>query len=141
MRELVSRIDHKKLEKFITWLISMIGYSFILILLSIIFPNNIQIDNGFYGIWGFVIAISIYILNKTVKPILFSLTLPITALTLGIFYPCINAIILKIVDIILGNHLQIKGFLMIIVIALLISVLDIILEKMILQPMIKGEKK
>ena len=32
------------------------------------------------------ISILIYILNKTVKPILFKLTLPITGITLGLFY-------------------------------------------------------
>ena len=38
----------------------------------------------------------ISILNITIKPVLFVLTLPITTLTLGIFYPFINVIILKI---------------------------------------------
>lgn len=141
MKETVSKVNNQKIENLMEWLISMIGYSLILVLVSIIFPHNIQIDNNFYGLWGFIIAISIYILNKTLKPIIFSLTLPITALTLGIFYPCINAIILKLVDLLLGNHLQIRGILMLLVISLLISVLNIILDKIILKPMIKGEKK
>ena len=40
--------------------------------------------------------ILIYILNKTVKPILFKLTLPITGITLGLFYFVNNMIILKV---------------------------------------------
>ena len=138
MRE---KLNSKEMQEIIKWLISMIAYSLILIILSSIFPNNLQIDNSFFGLWGFLISIVIYLLNKTVKPIIFSLTLPITALTLGIFYPCINAIILKLVDIILGNHFQVRGFFMIILISVLISILNIILEKMILEPMIKGERK
>ncbi len=135
------KLNSKKVQEIIRWLISMVSYSFILVVLACIFPKNLQIDNSFFGIWGILISIVIYLMNKTVKPILFSLTLPITALTLGIFYPCINAIILKLVDIILGNHLQIRGFLMIIVIAIIISISNIIVDKLILDPMIKGERR
>ena len=35
----------------------------------------------------------LFILNKTIKPLLFYLTIPITGITLGLFYPFINLII------------------------------------------------
>lgn len=120
--------------------ISIIGYALILTILSVIFRNTIQIDNSYFGIWGILISIVIYILNKTVKPILFSLTLPITAMTLGIFYPFINVIILNIVDLIFGNYFSIQGIFMSFFVACLISVLNVLMEEIVIKPILKGEK-
>ena len=123
----ISRIKQiKLLEKSIY----IVGYALILIIMSIIFNDTIQIDNSYLGIWGIIISLVIYILNKTVKPIIFKLTLPITALTLGIFYPCINVFILKIVDFIFGNHLTIKGFGLPFLIAILISIMNILMDEL-----------
>ena len=49
------------------------------------------------------------ILNQTIKPVIFYITLPITAISLGLFYPLINVLILYITDFILGNKFEIKG--------------------------------
>ena len=73
--------------------INIICYALILVMMSELFQKTIQIDNSYFGIWGLLISLVIFIMNKTVKPIIFSLTLPITALTLGIFYPFINLFI------------------------------------------------
>lgn len=120
--------------------IYIVGYALILIIMSMIFNDTIQIDNSYLGIWGILISLVIYILNKTVKPIIFKLTLPITALTLGIFYPCINVFILKIVDFIFGNHLTIKGFLLPFLIAILISIMNILMDEILIKPIIKKGK-
>ena len=72
------------------WLIHMIGYALILIIISFVFKKTVYIDEGIFGLWGLIAAIIIYILNKTVKPLIVWLTLPITGITLGIFYPFIN---------------------------------------------------
>ena len=133
----ISRIKQiKLLEKSIY----IVGYALILIIMSIIFNDTIQIDNSYLGIWGIIISLVIYILNKTVKPIIFKLTLPITALTLGIFYPCINVFILKIVDFIFGNHLTIKGFLLPFLIAIIISIMNILMDEILIKPIIKKGK-
>ena len=120
--------------------IYIVGYALILIIMSMIFNDTIQIDNSYLGIWGILISLFIYILNKTVKPIIFKLTLPITALTLGIFYPCINVFILKIVDFIFGNHLTIKGFLLPFLIAIIISIMNILMDEILIKPIIKKGK-
>lgn len=120
--------------------IYIVGYALILIIMSMIFNDTIQIDNSYLGIWGILISLVIYILNKTVKPIIFKLTLPITALTLGIFYPCINVFILKIVDFIFGNHLTIKGFLLPFLIAIIISIMNILMDEILIKPIIKKGK-
>ena len=81
------------INKFLEWVIYILGYSLILISVSVLFKNTIQIDNSYFGLWPIMSSVVIYILNKTIKPIIFRFTIPITALTLGIFYPFINLII------------------------------------------------
>lgn len=80
------------LDKIVEWLIYIIGYAIILNVVSLIFVNTINIDNSLFGLWGIFASILIFILNKTLKPILVRYTIPITALTLGIFYPFVNVI-------------------------------------------------
>lgn len=119
------------LNYFIDWLVHMVCYALVLITLSLIFKNTIKIDNSFYGLWALIASIIIYILNKTIKPLLVWLTLPITALTLGVFYPFINVFVLKIVSKILGNHFEINGILMSFIVAILISIMNGIIDKII----------
>ena len=82
--------ENKKRNYFIDWLAHMIGYAIVLMIASIIFKNTIYIDNSLFGFWALLAAILTSLLNETVKPILVLLTLPITSLTLGLFYPFIN---------------------------------------------------
>ena len=127
-------------QKVFDSLIYIICYTLILILLSYIFKHTIQIDTSLYGLWAFLVSLTIYILNKTVKPLLFSLTLPITAMTLGIFYPFINVIILNIVDILYGVHFNINGLFMSFIVASLISILNVLTDQIIIQPLLKGDR-
>lgn len=128
-------IENKKarLNKFIDWLFYMIGYAIILITVSIMFKHTIIIDSSFFGFWGFIAAVIIYFLNKTVKPILVFLTLPLTGITFGLFYPFVNVIILNIVDFILGAHFSIEGLFMSFIVAVLISIMNILLQEVIIK--------
>lgn len=129
------------LNKVIIWFIHIVGYAIILNIVALIFNNTIHIDYSYFGIWGIIASIIIYILNNTIKPIIVRFTMPITALTLGIFYPFINVIILKIVDLILGSHFTINGILFAVLAAILISILNIIMDDKIIKPTIrKGGK-
>lgn len=129
-----------RLNKFIDWLIYMAGYTLILILVSILFNDTFQIDNSYFGLWAFLASIIIYILNKTIKPIIFFLTLPITGITLGLFYPFINVLIIKMADFILGDHLETHGIFILFFAAIAISLMNFVLEKMIIEPIVrKGE--
>lgn len=122
----------KKLNKFIEWIIYMIGYSIVLMSVTMIFKNSLYIDPSFFGMWSLLANIIIYILNKTIKPLIVWLTLPITALTLGLFYPVINILILCIVSFILGDHFIITGGpIMTFVIAVLLSVMNLIMKSII----------
>ena len=83
----------------------------------------------------------IFILNKTIKPVVVWLTLPITALTLGLFYLVINVLILKITDFILGSHFEIKGTIMVFFVSIIISIMNAIMDNLIIDNLLKGRKK
>ena len=125
---------------FLEWIIYMLGYALILITMSVLFKNTIQIDNNYFGIWALVAAIIINILNRTIKPIIVWLTLPLTALTLGIFYPFINVFILHIVDFILGPHFSVNGIFFCLIAAILISLMNIIMDNSIIKPLLERNK-
>jgi putative membrane protein len=126
-----------KTTSFIDWLIYIVSYTIILITISIMF-KSVYIDNNYFGLWALLASIIIYFLNKTIKPILFLLTLPITGLTLGLFYPFINVFILKITDWILGPYFKAEGIFILFFIAILISILNFFMEKLIVEPIVKG---
>lgn len=130
----------QKLNVIIEWLIYMICYALILIGISMLFKNTIQIDNTHYGVWVFIASIIIYLLNQTIKPIIIKLTIPILALTFGILYPFVNLLILKLVDWILGSHFTINGIFYAYIVAVIISILNSLMTHLIIKPVIRKEK-
>lgn len=132
-----------KFNSIFDWILRMIGYALILICISTLLGSDksIYIDPSYFGIWGLLTAIIIFILNKTIKPIIVWLTLPLTGLTLGLFYPFINVFILKLVDLILLSHFDITGgIFMSIFVAVLISVLNIIMDSIIFKNILGQEE-
>jgi putative membrane protein len=138
---IIDKISHKpRINKILEWLIHMLVYAIVLIMMSLIFKKTFQIDSSYFGLWSLIAAILIYALNRTIKPILVWLTLPITAITLGLFYPFINVLILNIVDFILGEHFNIGGIWMTFLIAILISFMNELIEFTVLRPIIRRFK-
>ena len=84
-------VDNKVVE----WLIYMIGYAIVLITVSKLF-QSFTINTSHFGIYAFLAAIIIYILNQTVKPLINYITIPLTIITWGMLYPLSNVIILYI---------------------------------------------
>ena len=130
---------NNKMEALIDWILHIVAYGFILITISVLFQKTIYIDNSYLGFWGFLAAIIIYALNRTVKPFLVWLTIPITGLTLGLFYPFINVIILNMVDWILGIHFELHGLWMSFFIAILISIMNEVVNDYVIKPLLKRE--
>lgn len=130
-----------KINKYLDWFIHMIGYTLVLITVSLIFQKTVYIDNSYYGLWGLIAVIIIFILNRTIKPLLVWMTLPLTALTLGLFYPLINILVLKITDFILGPHFQIHGTLFLFIVSIVISIMNAIMDNVIIDGLLKGYKK
>lgn len=138
------KLEYKHFNAIFDWILRMIGYALILICISTILGSDksIYIDPNYFGLWGLLTAILIYVLNKTIKPLIVWLTLPLTALTLGLFYPLINVFILKLVDFILLSHFDITGgIFMSFFVAILISILNIIMDSIIFKGILGKEEK
>ena len=124
----------------INWALHFIAYAIILVLVSTFF-DSFQIDDNHLYTYGILATLIIFILNVTVKPLLFRLTIPLTGITVGLFYPFINVIILKLTEWILGSHFEIEGFWTAFFIAILISLMNILIENIIITPIIRRLKK
>lgn len=130
----------RKLENLIEWVLQIVGYALILVFVATFFDTFYIDDNHLY-LYGFTATLIIFFLNKTIKPILFFLTIPITGITIGIFYPCINLFILKLTDWILREHFQIKNIFIAFLLAILISVMNQLVENIITKPIMRRIKK
>ena len=137
MNLIVNDKNERRLNHFIDWLIYIIGYAFVLILASLLFKKSFQIDYSACGLWFIAASIIVYALNKTIKPLIVWLTLPLTGLTMGLFYPFTNVIILYITEFLLKDHFKMHGILMAFVIAVFISIVNIVMQKCIIDPIIR----
>lgn len=121
--------ETSKIELIIGWLVNMAVYAVILVVISLIFPKTVYIDRSMFGLWAIVSAVLISILNQTIKPLIVWFTMPITGLTLGLFYPFINLIILKLVSILTLGHFEIRGIFFAVLVSIIISWLNIFIDK------------
>ena len=137
---IVDKKDKARLNKFVEWIIYMVGYTISFLLISLVF-GSFKIDQEHEIIYSFVAVIIIFLLNKTVKPILFKLTLPITGLTMGLFYFVINMVILKLVDFIMLDKLEFTSVWALFFIAILLAVTNVIIEELIIKPIVRRFKK
>ncbi len=129
-----------RINKIIEWLLYILLYTIVFIIVTNLF-DSIYIDMRHTYIYSVLVVLITYILNKTIKPVLVTLTIPITGLTLGLFYPFINLFILKIVDWILGPHFQLHGIWISLLIAILLSTSNFLIENLIIKPVIKRVNK
>ena len=124
------------INKILDFIIYLSGYTLTLYLVDLIF-NAFEVDGYVYY---FLASLIIFILNKTIKPIVFRFTLPITGLTFGLFYFVIDFFMLEIVDFILGRHFDIYGIFWGIFIAFTVSVVHVLIEEIIIRPLV-GRKE
>lgn len=129
-----------RINRLFDWLLYMIGYTLVFILVSNMF-KSVYIDTSHSYIYSIVVVLILYILNKTIKPVLVTLTIPITGITLGLFYPFINLFILKLVDWILGSHFQLKNIWIALLVAILLSIINFVMEELVIKPIIKRVNK
>lgn len=126
-------------NKIINFIISLVCYGLVLILVSMIF-KDFYINNKYYGLYAVLAAFIIDILNKTIKPILVILTLPITTLSMGVLYPIVNVIILYITSFIMGNNFNIGSFLTAFFASIFISIFNIFMDGLVIKPITKESK-
>ncbi|MFS0864024.1 phage holin family protein [Fredinandcohnia sp. 179-A 10B2 NHS] len=118
------------------WLASIIVNSIVLIVVA-------GYVDTFYleGIGAAILAsVILSILNVLVKPILILLTLPVTVLSLGLFLFVINAITLMITQSIMGDSFVIEGFGTALLAAVIISVLNLLIQNVIVKPLQEKKK-
>ena len=130
MKLIIKEKNKVRINRFVDWCLYMLGYTFVFFLVTSLF-KEIVVDTNYWYVWYLIIVLILYALNKTIKPILVTLTIPITGLTLGLFYPCINAFILKLTDWILMSHFDINSIWVLFIAAILLSVMNFIMEKII----------
>lgn len=126
-----------KLNMFLEWLIYMFGYALVLLITSNLF-RSLYVENILYGLLA---AVIIYILNKTIKPLLVTISLPLIGMSLGLFYFVINVVILLLVDVLLGKHFYLTGFFSPFVVSIFISIMNVIMENLIIKPLVERCKK
>lgn len=130
MKLLIKDKNKYRINYFFDWLFHIIAYSIVFILITTLF-KTIYVDSNNIILWSSIIVIVLYILNKTIKPVLVTLTIPITGLTLGLFYPFINVLILKLTDWLLGKHFEITSLLSALIFAILLSISTFIVNEII----------
>lgn len=121
-------------------LVYLLSYTIVFLVLSYCFETFV-IDKEHLFVYAFVAVTIIYVLNKTIKPILVRFTIPITGLTMGIAYFFNNVIILKLVDFLMGFRLEFNNLFVLFFIAVLMSFLNLIIEEILVKPVLKGVKK
>lgn len=126
-------------NKFVNFIISLVCYALVLIIVSMLF-KDFYINNKYYGFYALLAALIIDILNKTIKPVLVVMTMPLTAITLGLSYPIVNMIILYLTSFIMGNNFTINGFFTAFFASMLISFFNMFMDGFIIKPMFKDNK-
>lgn len=123
-------VQDKPSIMFLEVILNLMVYALILLMASSIF-------NGFYveNIWYALLAsLVISILNATIKPVFIWLTLPITISSLGVLYPIVNILVLKVASLFLGTHFIVEGWFVPFFIAIFISIMKILLDNIIIKP-------
>lgn len=88
------------------------------------FPSMFHVSNIFMA---FVAAIIVGLLNRFVKPIIVLLSLPITAITFGLFYIVINAFMLTLASWVLRPAFDFSSFGATLFTAIIASVVNMII--------------
>jgi putative membrane protein len=114
--------------KFKKFLLSWIVNTFAVLVAVYIVPGLSFKDNSFWT--PFVTSLVLGILNAFIRPIMTFLALPLLIVTLGLFRLVINAILLYLVSLLLGNYFEVRNFGSAFLGALVISVISLILNTM-----------
>ena len=103
--------------------------------------ESFEINSDYKVVYAFLAIIIIYILEKVLKPILVTISTPITGVTFGLFYFVINAFMLKITDWILRSKLNFTDIWVLLLISVILALLNLLIEKLIIEPIIRRASK
>jgi putative membrane protein len=113
------------LKKFLqSWLINTLA-----VLVAVYIVPGLKFKDN--SLWApFVTSLVLGILNAFIRPIMDFLALPLLILTLGLFRIVINAFLLYLVSLLMGNYFEVRNFWSALLGALVISVIGLILNTM-----------
>ncbi|WP_102344894.1 phage holin family protein [Bacillus sp. Marseille-P3661] len=119
------------------WLIHILINTIVLIVVAGYFESFYLEDLNS----AIITSLLISVLNVFVKPFLILLTLPVTILSFGLFLIVINAITLMMADGIMGSAFEIEGFGAAVLAAIVISLLNMLIQKVIIEPLSKKDSR
>ncbi len=114
-------------------IIYLVLYTITFILMSKVFKSFIIDDQHLY-LYSIVAVLLISILNITIRPVIVKITMPFTALSLGLFYFAINMFILKIVEWTMGGAVRFTSLPVLFIISILFSIANFIINDIIVKP-------
>ena len=103
--------------------------------------QSFEIHSDYKVLFAFLAIAIIYALEKLVKPIIVTISTPITGITFGLFYFVINAFILKLTDWIMGPKLDFTDIWALFVISIVLALLNLLIEKLIIEPIVRKASK
>ena len=103
--------------------------------------KSFEINSDHKILVAFIAIVVIYVLEKVLKPILVTISTPITGITFGLFYFVINAFMLKLTDWIMGSKLDFTDIWILFFISIVLALLNLLIEKLIIEPIIRRAKK
>ena len=125
-----------KFNLFLEFVLYSVLYTGAFLLVDIPF-KSFEINSDHKILVAFIAIVVIYILEKVLKPILVTISTPITGVTFGLFYFVINAFILKLTDWIMGPKLDFTDIWILFFISIVLAGLNLAIEKLIIEPVIR----
>ena len=127
-------------NKIIEVLLYLVSYTITFLIVEQFF-DSFRISPDHRILYACIAVLIIYVLNKVVRPLLVTLTMPITGITFGLFYFVINSLILKITDWLMRSKLDFTNIWVLFLISILLSVIRFIIEEIIMKPVVKRAMK
>ena len=95
------------------------------------------INSRYVYVISILAGILIYLFNRTIGPLLNHFTLPLTGLTFGLFYFVNNAIILKLVELILNQNVKFNNIVSLLIISFVMTIISFVIEEVFVKPFLK----
>ena len=127
-------------NKIIEVLLYLVSYTITFLIVEQFF-DSFRISSEHRIFYACIAVLIIYVLNKVVRPLLVTITMPITGITFGLFYFVINSLILKITDWLMRSKLDFTNIWVLFLISILLSVIRFIIEEIIMKPVVKKAMK
>lgn len=129
-----------RINKIFEFVLYIISYTVAFLIVESLF-DSFQLSSSYKSLYALLAVLIIYVLDQAVKPILVTLTMPITGLTFGLFYFVINTLILKLTDWIMGPKLEFTDIWILFFISIVLSFINFIIQDVIIKSLIKRATK